>query len=274
METLVQDQYAIEIQDLSRVFRDEKKKKKDFLALDRLNLKVKEGEIFGLLGPNGAGKTTLIKILATLLLPSSGRVLVGGIDPVQDSFSVRRKISMVSGGEHSGYGVLTVREHLLMFSQFYGLPLKTARPRVDELIRAVGLEDKANAKINKLSTGLRQKMNFARGFVSDPEIIFLDEPTLGLDVGASRVVRSYVKDWARRGRRTVLLTTHYMAEAEEMCDRVAIIDQGKILACDTPGNLKSLLTKESVLRLEVSLSRFTGGRCASLALNAGMPLSE
>jgi len=245
---------AIEVIELTRLFqkRQRRRVKRTIVALDRVDLRIEEGELFGVLGPNGAGKTTLIKILATLLLPTSGRAFVDGIDVVKDPFSVRRRINMVSGGEHSGYGILTVKETLWMFSQFYGVPGRVARERIDELLRVVGLEEEANTKINRLSTGMRQKMNFARGFVSDPKIVFLDEPTLGLDVGAARDVREFIKSWVKdRPGKTVLLTTHYMTEAEELCDRVAIIDRGRILACDTPENLKRRVKKDSIFHLEV-----------------------
>jgi ABC-2 type transport system ATP-binding protein len=152
----------------------------------------------------------------------------------------------------AGYGLLTIRECLWMYSQFYGVPSRIAWPRVDELIRIVGLTDLAHARINRLSTGQRQRMNFARGFVSDPEVLFLDEPTLGMDVSAARRLRAYVLQWVReRAGRTVLLTTHYMAEAEEMCDRVAIIDRGRVLACDTPAALRRQVQGGQHVELEV-----------------------
>jgi ABC-2 type transport system ATP-binding protein len=223
------------------------------VALDDVSAEVHRGEIFGLLGPNGAGKTTLIKILTTLLSPSSGNAWVDGLDVVTQASEIRRRINMVAGGETSGYGLLTVRENLWMFAQFYGLDYKTTNQRIDELLSLVGLSDRRNTKISDLSTGLRQKMNFVRGFITDPQIIFLDEPTLGLDVGASREVRGYIKQWvSQNSEKTVLLTTHYMAEADELCDRVAIIDQGKILACDTPLELKQTLQRDVIFRLRVT----------------------
>src|SRR5207248_2539842 len=148
---------------------------------------------------------------------------------------VRHRISLVSGGEASGYGILTVRECLWMFGQFYGVPSATAWSRADTLIRIVDLEEQKHSRINRLSTGQRQRMNFARAFMSDPEVLFLDEPTLGMDVNAARALRQYVAEWVReRAGRTVLLTTHYMAEADQLCDRIAIIDRGRVLACDSP----------------------------------------
>jgi ABC-2 type transport system ATP-binding protein len=266
---------AIETKDLVRVFKPPRKliKRKNqngesrqegpVTALDRVTTQIQTGELFGLLGPNGAGKTTLIKILCTLLLPTSGQAWVAGHDVTKDPFPIRERINMVSGGETSGYGLLTTRENIWMFSQFYGVVSKVAKQRIDELMHIFGLWDKRDAKVRTLSSGQRQKMNMIRGFVTDPKILFLDEPTLGLDVNASRVIRDYVKDWVRKQRgKTVLLTTHYMMEADEMCDRIAIIDHGRILACDTPENLKRGMRKDTTFRLEVdslkSTSVFTG----------------
>jgi ABC-2 type transport system ATP-binding protein len=253
---------AVETFDLNRTFKIKKVKNKKnngnnngkLIALEDANIKIHQGELFGLLGPNGAGKTTLIKILATLLLPSSGTAQVDGLDVVKYPEKVRRKINMVSGGEHCGYGILTVRETLWMFSQFYGIANKVSLARIDELLSILKMEEFAKTKIGKLSTGLRQKLNFMRGFVCDPKIMFLDEPTLGLDVQIARDVRAYIRKWMKEDlERTVLLTTHYMAEADELCDRVAIIDKGKVLVCDTPQNMKKSLAGEAVFRIEVPL---------------------
>jgi ABC-2 type transport system ATP-binding protein len=221
-------------------------------ALAGVDMRIERGEIFGLLGPNGAGKTTCIKILTTLLYPTSGAARVAGYDVVRDPVEVRRRIALVSGGETSGYGILTVRECLWMFAQFYGVPARVAWPRVDELIGIVDLRDQAHTRINRLSTGQRQRMNFARGFVSDPDVLFLDEPTLGMDVNAARHLRRYVAAWVReRPGRTVLLTTHYMAEADELCDRIAIIDRGRVLACDSAPALRRQVQGGQHVELEV-----------------------
>ena len=266
--------YAVETQDLVRVFSSRKKllrRKRPpngaegpeagpVTALDGVTLQIRDGELFGLLGPNGAGKTTLIKILCTLLLPTRGKAFVAGYDVTKDEFPIRQRINMVSGGETSGYGLLTARENIWMFSQFYGVPSRVANERIDELMGTFGLKDKRDAKVRTLSSGQRQKMNMVRGFVTDPDILFLDEPTLGLDVNAARVTRDYVKDWVRkRSGKTVLLTTHYMMEADEMCDRIAIIDKGRILACDTPENLKRTIRKDTTFRLEVDALKNTSG---------------
>ncbi|HEY57804.1 MAG TPA: ABC transporter ATP-binding protein [Anaerolineae bacterium] len=247
---------AIRTEKLTRVYTlrgCKKQKVRELVALRGVTLTVPRGELFGLLGPNGAGKTTLIKILTTLLAPSSGRAWVLGHDVMTEAEAVRPRINMVSGGETSGYGLLTVRENLWLFAQLYGIPSSEANRRIEELLAMVGMADRMHTKSSELSTGLRQKMNIVRGFLTDPEVLFLDEPTLGLDVGAARDVRRMVRQWmAANPQRTILLTTHYMHEAEELCDRVAIINRGEVLACDTPANLKRALQQESLFVLETT----------------------
>jgi ABC-2 type transport system ATP-binding protein len=246
---------AVETESLTRVFNPKKKKEgKSVTALDSVDLRIERGELFGLLGPNGAGKTTLLKILSTLLLPTSGKAYVAGFDVAKDFQEVRKRINMVSGGEISGYGLLTVRENLWMFTQFYGMKSAVAFKQIDTMLELFGMADKKNEKVRTLSTGMRQKMNVIRGFVTDPDILFLDEPTLGLDVNASRVIRNYIVEWVeKRPDKTVLLTTHYMAEADQLCDRIAIIDDGKILACDAPDTLKKLVKTSTMLKIDVTL---------------------
>ena len=247
---------AIKTHQLGRIYKirgGKKSEPKQLVALQDVNMEICPGELFGLLGPNGAGKTTLIKILTTLLAPTSGTAWVAGHDVIKAPDKVRPRINMVSGGESSGYGLLTVRENLWMFAQFYGIPTAEANQRIKALLEIVGLSDRLNTKSSDLSTGLRQKMNIVRGFLTDPEVLFLDEPTLGLDVGASREVRRFVRKWVNdHPERTLLLTTHYMVEADELCDRVAIINQGRVLACDSPENLKRRLQREAIYTLEVS----------------------
>ena len=240
---------AIETRALRRVYRA---RPNPITALDGVDLDVEPGEFFGLLGPNGAGKTTLIKILTTLLLPSSGTARVAGFDVVNETTKIRRVINMVAGGEQSGYGLLHVREQLWMFSQFYGLPAREGWRRVDELIEMIGLSEQRTQKVSSLSTGERQKLNICRGLLNDPWVLFLDEPTLGLDVAAARDVREHTIAWrAAVPGRTVLLTTHYMVEADQLCDRVAIVDRGRILALGTPAELKRRVQRESIFRVEV-----------------------
>ncbi len=254
---MVSDSFAIRTEDLRRVFRakrrEAKGEKREVVALDGVSFSVDRGELFGVLGPNGAGKTTTIKILATLLSPTSGRAWVAGLDVTTDSKAVRHHIGMVSGGETSGYGLLTIEENLWMFSQFYGIETNVARKRIQELLAVVGLADRSRTKIYHLSTGMRQKMNFVRGFLTEPEILFLDEPTLGLDVQTAHTLRGFVSGWLAEHRdRTILLTTHAMHEADELCSRVAIIDKGRILACDAPGVLKRELQRDAIFRLRIA----------------------
>jgi ABC-2 type transport system ATP-binding protein len=262
---------AIDVRGVRRVY---KAKPQRVVALDGIDLEVAPGELFGLLGPNGAGKTTLIKILTTLLLPSEGTARVFGFDVATQTTQVRRIMNIVSGGEQSGYGLLQVREQLWMFSQFYGVPIREGWRRVDELIEAVGLVEQRHQKISSLSTGQRQKLNLARALINDPWILFLDEPTLGLDVSAARAVRELVREWrAAVPGRTILLTSHYMAEVDELCDRLAIVDRGRILAIGTPEELKHRVQVGSIFRLELdglddqgaSLDRLPGVRNATVA---------
>ena len=250
------DGYAVRTESLGRVYQTRHRAKAEprtLVALENVTLDVRQGELFGLLGPNGAGKTTLIKILTTLLAPTSGHATVAGFDVVKQPVDVRRSINMVSGGESSGYGMLTVRENLWMFAQFYGIPSKVANERITMLLDMVSMQDRMHTKVSNLSTGLRQKMNIVRGFLTDPDVLFLDEPTLGLDVNASRDVRAFIRSWIDEDKtRTLLLTTHYMMEADELCDRVAIISKGRVLACDTPSALKRALRTQAVYHITVS----------------------
>lgn len=238
---------AIEVKNLKRVY---KKGKTSFVAVDDVSFNVYWGEIFGLLGPNGAGKTTTIKILSTLLFPTEGEVYVDGLDVKTNPNKIREIINLVSGGETAGYGILTVRESLWMFSQFYGIPTKIANERIDKYLKLVGMWDSRNTLLNRLSTGMTQKINLVRGLVSDPKVLFLDEPTLGLDVEAARIIRGIVKEWVKeKPERAVILTTHYMAEADEMCDWIAIINKGKIVACNTPYKLKETIASEKFFEI-------------------------
>jgi ABC-2 type transport system ATP-binding protein len=254
---------AIEARGVRRVYDA---KPAPVVALEGVDLDVEAGEFFGLLGPNGAGKTTLIKILTTLLSASAGSARIFGFDVEAETGKIRRIMNMVAGGEQSGYGILNVREQLWMFTQFYGLPGKEGWRRADALIERVGLSEQRLQRVSSLSTGQRQKMNLARGIINDPWILFLDEPTLGLDVAAARSLRELVVEWkAAVPGRTVLLTTHYMAEADELCDRIAIVDHGRLLAQGTPAELKRMVQAESIFRVEVD--HLDGGPAAL----AGLP---
>ena len=231
--------FAIEAKNVVREFKKRNSTYK--LALDDVNIEVERGSFYGLLGPNGAGKSTLIKIFTTLLLPTSGSVSVLGHDVFKEENEIRWKISLVTGGEMSGYGLLSVYEQLTMFAMFNGLTKNEAKYKINELLEVVGLKDSSEVKLNELSTGMRQKMNLVRGLMTDPEILFLDEPTLGLDVEIALDVRRYLKEWIKEGNseRTILLTTHYMQEADDMCEKISIIDDGKILHTGTSNELKN-----------------------------------
>ena len=240
---------AIDVEGVSRVFRISSEK--EILALDDVSLHVEEGEVFGLLGPNGAGKTTLIKILATLLFPSSGRAFIAGYDVVKEPSKVRRLINLVSGGETPGYGSITTRENLWFFSQLYGLPNEEARKRIAKLSEDFALQEYLNTRTHKLSTGYRQRLNLARGLINDPKVLFLDEPTVGLDVITAKRIREIVRSRVKNDAgNTILMTTHYMVEADQICDRIAIIDRGKIIALGTPAELKRMVSKQIIVSIE------------------------
>ena len=242
---------SIETRSLRRVFKGIPGAG-DVVALDNVDLAIEDGEIFGLLGPNGAGKTTMIKILATLLLPTSGEAYVKGLEVSKNASKVRKVINLVSGGETPGYGILSVKENLWFFSQLYGLSRQAANDRIKGLVTQLGLDNYIDTRMSKLSTGFKQRLNLARGFINNPAVVFLDEPTLGLDVLSAKQLRTMIKSWMTDGTKTVLLTTHYMAEADEMCNRVGIIDQGRILACDTPQRLKAKIASRPSWKIEVT----------------------
>ncbi|HEX4920604.1 MAG TPA: ABC transporter ATP-binding protein [Candidatus Bathyarchaeia archaeon] len=229
---------TVEVDGLRREFHG---KEGTVVALDGVDLKVREGEIFGVLGPNGAGKTTMIRILSTLLLPSSGIARVMGWDVAKEPEKVRPLISTASGAERAGYDYITARGNLWFFSQLYGLPTKLAHERIDQFSKMLGLEDYLDRKFYALSTGYRQRVTIVRAFISDPKVVFLDEPTIGLDVMTAMKIREFLITQAKEYGRTILLATHNMSEVEAICNRVGIIDKGKILACDSPMALKRSL---------------------------------
>jgi ABC-2 type transport system ATP-binding protein len=234
----------VEVRELKRVF---KSKKGESVALERVDLDVKEGEIFGLLGPNGAGKTTLIRILTTLLLPTSGKAAVCGFDIAKEAQKVRPLIGVASGSERPGYDFITARGNLWFFSQLYGISTKEANERIRDLSTQLQFNEHLDKKLYMLSTGFRQRVTIARGFVNDPKIVFMDEPTSGLDVITARTIRQFLQDQAKERGRTIFIATHNMVEGETICDRVAIIDKGRVLACDTPAALKKQVGRQVVV---------------------------
>ncbi len=242
------DHNSIEVSDLARKF---KTKSSPVVALDGVSLNVREGEIFGVLGPNGAGKTTMIRILSTLLLPSAGSAKVMGFDVEHEPEKVRRVINMASGAEKAGYDFISAKRNLWFFSQLYGMPSALAEKRIADLSETLGLTKYLDRKFYALSTGYRQRATIARAFINDPKVVFLDEPTIGLDVMTARSIRDFLKTEASKNGRTIMLATHNMAEVEAICDRVAIIDKGKIIAAGTPEELKRSLGAPALV-MEIS----------------------
>lgn len=222
-----------------------------FTAVNGVDLQIEHGEIFGLLGPNGAGKSTTIRMLCTLLEPTSGTAQVNGFDVVRQANDVRRSLGTVLAGERSIYWKLTGRENLEYFAALYHIPADVARRRVEELIARMELKDRANELVEKYSTGMRQRIAIAKALLARPPILLLDEPTLGLDPQAARRVRELISELKQEGH-TILLTTHYMEEADQLSDRIGIIDTGKVIALDTPEGLKHRMEQKEVIRLEIT----------------------
>jgi ABC-2 type transport system ATP-binding protein len=241
-------QASVEVSDLRREF---KTKQAPVVALDGVSLSVGRGEIFGVLGPNGAGKTTIIRILSTLLLPTGGSASVMGFDVEHEPEKVRHVINMASGADKAGYDFISAKRNLWFFSQLYGIEPQVAEKRISDLSERLGLTKYLDRKFYALSTGYRQRATIARAFVNDPRVVFLDEPTIGLDVMTARSIRDFLKDEVRQHDRTIMLATHNMAEVEAICDRVAIIDKGKIIAEGSPKELKRTLGVPALV-IEVS----------------------
>ena len=206
-------------------------------ALKDISFTIKKGEIFGILGPNGAGKSTLIKIMATLLKEDSGSIKILGLDVDKNEKVIRQKINLITGSERGLYWRLTARENLEYFAELYGISKKNKKNLIDKLVKLVGLFGREDEKVEKYSKGMKQRLQIARGLINDPQIIFLDEPTLGLDVLSAVNLRKLIKELSREGK-TIIYTTHYMKEAEEICDRVLFINKGKVLDIGNIDDLK------------------------------------
>ncbi|MGZ9165229.1 MAG: ATP-binding cassette domain-containing protein [Anaerolineales bacterium] len=228
-----------------------KEPKAIFTAVNGVDLQIERGEIFGLLGPNGAGKSTTIRMLCTLLEPTSGTAHVNGFDIVKQANDVRRSLGTLLAGERSIYWKLSGRENLEYFAALYHIPATVARQRVEELIERMELKERANELVEKYSTGMRQRVAIAKALLARPPILLLDEPTLGLDPQAARRLRELIAQLKEEGH-TILLTTHYMEEADLLSDRIGIIDQGRIIALDTPEGLKRRIDQKEVIRLELT----------------------
>lgn len=228
-----------------------KEPKAMFTAVSGVDLQIQRGEIFGLLGPNGAGKSTTIRMLCTLLEPTSGTAKVNGFDVVNQSNEVRHSLGTVLAGERSIYWKLTGRENLEYFAALQHIPPATAKKRVDELLERMELRERANELVEKYSTGMRQRIAIAKALLARPPILLLDEPTLGLDPQAARNLRELIAQLKQEGH-TILLTTHYMEEADQLSDRIGIIDTGKVIALDTPEGLKRRIDQREIIRLELT----------------------
>ena len=244
---------AITVSELRRRYQTSKgilrKKKETVEAVKGISFDVEFGELFGLVGPNGAGKTTTIKMLTTLLTPTSGTARVLGFDIARDVVEIRRRIGIIFGGERGLYYRVSGRENLRYFADLYGVPLAKRDKRINELLDMVGLSDRADSKVESYSRGMKQRLHIAKGLVNDPELIFMDEPTIGLDPQAARDTRAMIKQLVEK-EKTVLLTTHYMFEADELCHRIGVISNGEIVALDTPSGLKRFVKDISVIEVE------------------------
>jgi ABC-2 type transport system ATP-binding protein len=245
---------AIEVEGLRRTYRTTtgsfRRRAKSIEAVQGIDFAVGEGELFGLLGPNGAGKTTTIKMLITLLIPTAGVARVLGMDVVEQAKEVRRRIGYVFGGERGVYERLSGYDNLRYFAELYGVPPREQKRRIGELLELVGLAGREHERAEGYSRGMKQRLHLARGLLHDPEVIFLDEPTIGLDPVGAREVRATIGSLTEAGK-TVLLTTHYMFEADALCDRIAVISHGKIVAEGTPTDLKRGVTEGAIVEVEV-----------------------
>jgi ABC-2 type transport system ATP-binding protein len=274
----------IEVRELSKRFPKKKAKKEAgfwsklwpvgsgptewLTAVENIDLDIKEGEIFGLLGPNGAGKTTTIKMLCTLLDPSGGTARINGYDITRQANLVRQSLGAVLTGERSIYWKLTGRENLEYFAALYHIPRAIAKERINELLSRLELSNRADEYVEQYSSGMKQRVAIAKALLANPPVLLLDEPTTGLDPQSARNLRELILEIKQEGR-TILLTTHYMEEADQLCDRIGIVDVGKIIALDTPANLKKSIKQLDIMQLEIE--RFEPGLIEPLS---GLPTVE
>jgi ABC-2 type transport system ATP-binding protein len=244
---------AIEAGDLVRTYKTStgvfRRRAIEVEAVRGVSFEVAEGELFGLLGPNGAGKTTTIKMLITLLIPTAGFARVLGYDVVKDAREVRKRIGYVFGGERGLYERLSGLDNLRYFAELYAVPPREQRGRIAELLELVGLTGREKERVEGYSRGMRQRLHIARGLLHDPPVVFLDEPTIGVDPVGARELRRTIAALTEAGK-TVLLTTHYMFEADDLCDRIAVINKGQIVAEGTPRVLKEIVADRTVVEIE------------------------
>lgn len=245
---------TIEVKELRRIYKTTigiiRRKTKEIVAVDGITFDVNRGELFGLLGPNGAGKTTMIKMLTTLLIPTGGTARILGYDVVNQANEIRSRIGFIFGGERGLYWRLSGIDNLRYFASLYHVDPEVTRKRIPQLLELVGLSDRGEEKVEGYSRGMKQRLHIARTLLHDPEILFLDEPTMGLDPVGGREIRQVIRN-LQSEKKTILLTTHYMFEADALCERVAVIDLGRIIALDTPEVLKQVVSDLSVIEIEV-----------------------
>ncbi|WP_456276648.1 ABC transporter ATP-binding protein [Bacillus sp. AK128] len=245
---------AINVSNVTRSYLTEvglfKKERRQVDALKGISFSVKKGEIFGLLGPNGAGKTTMIKILSTMLIPNSGEISILGLNPVTDYSLLRPHINFILGGERNLYWRLSAYDNLSYFADLYKVPPAIKKGRIQELLELVGLDEVAHQRVETFSKGMKQRLQIARGLINQPEILFLDEPSIGLDPVSARQLRDLLRKLNEKGT-TILLTTHYMYEADELCDRIAFINKGELIEVDTPSNLKKKVDGLSIIECSI-----------------------
>lgn len=244
---------AVKVENLHKVFQSIqgfwRQKRHPITAVDDISFSIGKGELFGMVGPNGAGKTTTVKMLSTLLLPTSGTASIFGLDILKDTKQIRSRIGFTFGGNKGLYSRLSGLDNLKYFAELYKLSPDIINKRIKELLEVVGLTGRENDRVETYSSGMQQRLHLARALLHDPELIFLDEPTVGIDPVGAREIRQLVKDLLKRGK-TILLTSHYMYEVEELCDRIAVVNHGKIIALDTPVGLKSRSTGDSVVVIQ------------------------
>lgn len=251
-------EFAIECDKLCRTYRSWTLAGgwREIAALDGLSFQVPPGVVFGLLGPNGAGKTTTLRILSTLLMPTRGTATVLGYDVVRDTNALRQVIGLMVGGERGFYGRLSGRENLRYYAALSQMRPRDAKRRVEHVLGLVGLTDRADRRVGQYSRGMKQRLHLARALLPDPTVLFLDEPTLGLDPVMAQEVRQMIPAFARQGK-TVLITTHYMLEAELLCNMLCIINHGKVVAYGSPADIKQRFGASSVLEGTVTQVRKT-----------------
>jgi ABC-2 type transport system ATP-binding protein len=253
---LLENESMIEVKNLTKMFND-------FVAVDSISFNVKKGEIFGLLGPNGAGKSTTIRMLCTLSRPTKGTATIGGYDIVKNDTEVRKLVGIVSE-KMIMYNRLTAKENLLFFGNLFNIPKDVLNKRIDDLLELVQLTKWKGSQVGTFSSGMRQRMNVIRALLNMPQVLFLDEPTLGLDPQSTVEIREFIKKINRENETTILITTHMMGEADLLCDHIGIIDHGKIVALDMSTNLKRMILGANTTILKLEIANLTSDLIATI----------